>query len=78
MYRNGLEEKLETVKADHAFLGVELTPGNGQIEILYNDKPRPLNRAIALGGGVMLGISALLAGLLGGGKHSPKRVFPKL
>ncbi len=50
---NGTATALKTMHANHAFLGVALPPGQGKVELIYNDKPK-LQNGIVAGGGVIL------------------------
>jgi len=49
---------LKTLQANHLFLGVELVPGQGRIELLYDDKPKLFNAIIAWGG-VVVGVMGM-------------------
>jgi hypothetical protein len=51
---------LDTLRANHVFLGVEVEPGEGRIELIYNDRPKLWNAITAWGG-----IFVLLALILG-------------
>lgn len=46
-------EALPTVRANYAFLGVVVPAGEGEIEITYNDQPRPWQKGVMIAGGLM-------------------------